>query len=173
MFFTTNHDENSWNGTVFERMGKNHLNFFVLATTFPDGMPLIYSGQEGGLNKRLAFFEKDTINWSDSTYHYFYQSMMRLKERHPALVNGEEQGSFERVDVENPNIYAFLRKPKQGTENLMVLLNFGEEDVELPNGILPAKFTVPMGGKGIRVSPKTMNHVAKAHDFLVLTYEEE
>ncbi|MCB0641715.1 MAG: alpha-amylase, partial [Phaeodactylibacter sp.] len=56
MQFTTNHDENSWNGTIEERMGEAGDAMNVLAFTF-DGMPLIYSGQEAGLNKRLEFFE--------------------------------------------------------------------------------------------------------------------
>ena len=67
MFFTTNHDENSWNGTIRERMGENGKNFFVLCTTFPNGMPLLYSGQEYGLDKRLRFFDKDTIEATDSS----------------------------------------------------------------------------------------------------------
>ena len=55
LYFTTNHDENSWNGTVFERYGNKHLLQAILAFTI-DGMPLLYSGQEAGLNKRLKFF---------------------------------------------------------------------------------------------------------------------
>ncbi|MCD4697158.1 MAG: alpha-amylase, partial [Bacteroidales bacterium] len=66
MTFITNHDENSWNGTVMERMGKTGLTFAMLSYTLP-GMPLIYSGQEVGLNKRLEFFEKDKINWDYSS----------------------------------------------------------------------------------------------------------
>ena len=129
MFFTTNHDENSWNGTVYERMADNHLNFFVLATTFPNGMPLIYSGQEARLNKRLAFFEKDTIEWSDTTLYSFYEKMIHLKSTHPALMNGKDQGSFERLPNENLNAYGYIREAKNG-EKLMVLLNFGKEKVE-------------------------------------------
>jgi len=52
MNFITNHDENSWNGTVKERMGDAAAAFAVLSYTLP-GMPLIYSGQEVGLDKRL------------------------------------------------------------------------------------------------------------------------
>ncbi|MEZ4908436.1 MAG: alpha-amylase family glycosyl hydrolase [Saprospiraceae bacterium] len=61
MNFTTNHDENSWNGTVYERMGKAADAMTVLAFTW-QGMPLVYSGQEAGLNKRLSFFDKDEID---------------------------------------------------------------------------------------------------------------
>ena len=64
MNFTTNHDENSWNGTVHERYGEGYKIFAVLMATVP-GMPLVYSGQEAGLDKRLEFFEKDAINWKE------------------------------------------------------------------------------------------------------------
>jgi glycosidase len=62
MTFTSNHDENSWNGTAFERMGDAVECMAVFSATVP-GMPLIYSGQEDELNKRLKFFEKDVIEW--------------------------------------------------------------------------------------------------------------
>ena len=61
MNFTTNHDENSWNGTTREKYGDGEKAFAVLSYTLP-GMPLVYSGQEAGLNKRLQFFIKDTID---------------------------------------------------------------------------------------------------------------
>ena len=57
MQFTSNHDENTWNGTVFERLGNAAESFAVFSFLIPD-MPLIYSGQEAGLNKRLEFFDK-------------------------------------------------------------------------------------------------------------------
>lgn len=123
MFFTTNHDENSWNGTVYERMKGNHKNFFVLATTMKYGMPLIYSGQEAGLSKRLAFFEKDTIDWSDTGLFAFYAQMTQLKRTHPALVNGEGQGDFKEITAED-GLYAYTRS--KGDRSLAVLLNLSD-----------------------------------------------
>ena len=67
MSFTTNHDENSWNGTVGERLGDAAEIMTVLTYVMP-GTPLIYSGQEYGLDKRLAFFEKDFIPKKESSY---------------------------------------------------------------------------------------------------------
>ena len=61
MQFTSNHDENSWNGTVFERLGESFETFAVLTCVIPD-MPLVYTGQEAGNAKRLSFFDKDTVN---------------------------------------------------------------------------------------------------------------
>ncbi|MDP5099765.1 MAG: alpha-amylase, partial [Nonlabens sp.] len=43
MNFITNHDENSWNGSVKERMGDAGEAMLVMSYAIP-GMPLIYSG---------------------------------------------------------------------------------------------------------------------------------
>jgi glycosidase len=93
MQFITNHDENSWAGTVFERLGEGHKAFATLSFTVP-GMPLMYSGQEAGLNKRLKFFDKDVIDWSDTSLQSFYTDLNDLKAQHPALWSGQpEAGS--------------------------------------------------------------------------------
>ena len=58
LWFTTNHDENSWNGTEYEKYGLAAKALAVFSFTW-DGIPLIYTGQELPNNKRLQFFEKD------------------------------------------------------------------------------------------------------------------
>ncbi|GAB3113030.1 alpha-amylase [Aestuariicella hydrocarbonica] len=130
MMFTTNHDENSWTGTVFERYGQAHRAFAVLAFTL-DGMPLIYSGQEAGLNKRLQFFEKDPIDWQDYPLQPFYQQLLRLKAATPALWSGANGGEF--VPLPDPNAdaksYVFERQHPQG--DVLVGLNFSAEAVRL------------------------------------------
>jgi len=88
MLFTSNHDENSWNGTVFERLGGGVGTFAVLSATLP-GMPLVYSGQEAALSKRLEFFEKDQIPWGDYRFQWLYSALLNLKRRNRALWNGE------------------------------------------------------------------------------------
>ncbi|MAN05092.1 MAG: alpha-amylase [Owenweeksia sp.] len=130
MYFTSNHDENSWNGTVYERMGVNHKNFFVLSATLENGMPLIYGGQEWGLSKSLSFFEKDTINGSDTALFNFYKSIVTLKNTHPALHNGEDQGVMQQLHSQVPSVYAFKRI-KNGRE-LFVAINFDREEVTFP-----------------------------------------
>lgn len=127
MFFTTNHDENSWNGTVQERMGENAENYFVLCTTLPKAMPLIYGGQEAGLSHRLAFFEKDTISWEDNSLEEFYTQMLQLKANHPCLNNGAGQASFSQLETGSENAHGFRRA--KGEDELLVFVNMGDEDV--------------------------------------------
>ena len=108
MYFTSNHDENSWNGTVKERLGEGAKAFTVLTFTVP-GMPLIYSGQEADLNKRLEFFEKDVIEWKDHDLSDFYSVLINLKKKNKALWNGEHGGNMTRVHTSNDQaIFSFI-----------------------------------------------------------------
>ncbi|GLC23929.1 alpha-amylase family glycosyl hydrolase [Roseisolibacter agri] len=125
MYFTSNHDENSWQGTEFERMKANHLPAFVLAATMQNGMPLVYTGQEVSMNKRLRFFEKDTVNWSGPSLAGFYRRMLALKDSQPALANGGWGGRQVALQTNGGDrVYAFTRT--QGENTVLVAVNFGD-----------------------------------------------
>lgn len=125
MYFTSNHDENSWSGTVFERMGKAYEALAVLTSTIK-GMPLIYSGQEAGLDKRLSFFDKDSIDWTTLEYEEFYKQLLQLKKDNPALWNGAFGAKATRINTTHntENIYAFSRQ-KEDNE-VIVILNLSD-----------------------------------------------
>jgi glycosidase len=128
MYFTSNHDENSWQGTEFERMGANHLPAFVLSATVQNGMPLLYTGQEVSMNKRLRFFEKDTVDWSGPSLAPFYTAMFDLKERQPALWNGPWGGPQTTLRTTGGDrVYAFTRT--KGANTVLVAVNFGDAPV--------------------------------------------
>lgn len=128
MYFTSNHDENSWNGTDEELFGDNFQNFAVLAATI-DGMPLVYNGQESGLDKQLEFFQKDTIEWKEYKYQDFYSTLFELKDRNEALWNGQYGGDFVRVPNDRPeSVYSFKRL--KGDSEVLVILNFEDSAVE-------------------------------------------
>lgn len=129
MQFITNHDENSWQGTEYERMGDAVPAFAALSFTV-EGIPLIYSGQEAGLNKRLLFFEKDTINWTNLSMQKFYQSLVSLKRGNRALWNGTAGAPMVFVETSAPqNVLAFTRE-KDKTQVLAVF-NLSPNPVEL------------------------------------------
>lgn len=126
MYFTSNHDENSWQGTEFERMGENHLPAFVVAATIANSFPLLYTGQEARLSKRLRFFEKDTVTFGDTTLVPFYRALFSAKQRTPALWNGDEGGVQVRLAGEGgAAVYAFTRT--KGESAVLVAVNFGDE----------------------------------------------
>ena len=123
MYFTTNHDENSWNGSDIELWGANFENFAVLSATVA-GMPLIYTGQESILDKRLEFFEKDEVEWKEYAYEDFYRLLLTIQEQNTALWNGALGG--ERTRIESPDgTYAFIRK--RGQNEVIVAINITEE----------------------------------------------
>lgn len=119
MLFTSNHDENSWNGTEFERMGAGSVCMAVLTATLP-GMPLVYSGQESAFNRRLRFFDKDTIDWQDYRLEPFYQKLFTLKHSYQPLWNGTWGGKAERIHTSADSlVYAFVRE-KEGDRVFVV-----------------------------------------------------
>ncbi len=168
MHFITNHDENSWNGTEFERMGKAVKAMAVLAFTF-DGMPLIYSGQEAGLNKRLEFFEKDTIHWNKlADFEPFYRTLLDLKHRNTALWNGAAGGQPILLDTEHSGkVLLYLRE--KGKNRVVVLLNLSAEsqDVVLNDKRLEGSYTNVFGDSSIAITPG-MRVQLNAWDYLVL-----
>ncbi|MCX7986595.1 MAG: alpha-amylase family glycosyl hydrolase [Bacteroidales bacterium] len=121
MQFTSNHDENSWNGTEFERLDGGAQTFAVLAATVP-GMLLIYNGQEAAFNRRLKFFEKDSISWDGYVFENFYRQLIGLKKSNPALWNGSAGGSFRRVyTTDSRNVIVYVRQKENN--QVVVMLN--------------------------------------------------
>jgi glycosidase len=151
IFFITNHDENSWQGSEFERMGDAVEAFAVLTHTVA-GMPLIYSGQEAGLEKRLEFFEKDEIDWSNLQYQAFYKTLNDLKKNNKALWNGAEGGPMQRILTDNNvNVFSFVRR--KGNDMVFVILNLSPESrtVNVASGQAPReRLTELFTGETIR-----------------------
>ena len=121
--FTSNHDENSWSGTEFEREGAAADACAVLCFTLPGSQPLIYTGQEIGLDRRLEFFEKDPItDWSANAYTAFWKKLVDLKHGNPALAAGERGGEMTWLDA--PEGVVAFRRTLKGND-VVVVANFG------------------------------------------------
>jgi glycosidase len=154
MQFTSNHDENSWNGTEFERMGDAALTFAVLSATI-DGMPLIYNGQEMGLDRRLEFFEKDPIIWVRNEYFEFYSKLFNLRLTNNALFNGSRGGEMIRLETDsNESIYAFTRE-KNG-DKVLVILNLSDvsHEVSINADTLRGSYNELFSGSAINFTDK-------------------
>ncbi|MFQ5583377.1 MAG: alpha-amylase family glycosyl hydrolase [Calditrichia bacterium] len=129
MIFTSNHDENSWHGTVFERLDGAAEALAVFCGVFR-GMPLIYSGQEAGLNRRLKFFEKDTIQWKAHKFRDIYTKLFHAKKSNKALWNGIAGGDIVRLRTTNDkNVYAFGRR--KGDDRILAVFNLSPQQQEI------------------------------------------
>lgn len=125
MNFTTNHDENSWKGTVTETFGEADEVMAVMTYVIP-GMPLIYSGQEYDLNHRLKFFEKDSFPKNKGKYFSLYSKLQKIKTTNPALQGGKDAAAYNRLQTsDNNNILAFSRE-KEGN-NIVFIANLSDE----------------------------------------------
>jgi glycosidase len=122
MNFITNHDENSWNGTIDERLGESWGAMAVLSYSLR-GMPLIYSGQEVGLDHRLSFFEKDSIDWNKPNgeeYFNFYKGLNKLKQEKAFSINSSIS-----CDIIGENLFRIVRGDSSEYQ-IILNLNSGE-----------------------------------------------
>jgi alpha-amylase len=129
MLFTSNHDENSWNGTEYEKYGLAAQALAVFSTTWK-GVPLIYSGQENPNHKRLQFFDKDPIVWSVTPQlHDFYKTLLQVRREHPAIDGNKSSTAMFLETGAYDKAIAFVRS--RDNRKVIVILNLSEEDTEI------------------------------------------
>jgi alpha-amylase len=128
MYFTSNHDENSWNKADYGTMpGPSHAPFAVLTQTIEKSVPLIYSGQEEPFLDSISFFYKDTITFSKFGRANFYKTLLNLRKNNPALA---ANASFKKLATSNDSaLYAFERE-KDGNK-VLVILNLSKQAQQL------------------------------------------
>ena len=138
MNFITNHDENSWNGTEFERMGDAVPLFAAFCYVVP-GMPMMYTGQISGNHHRLEFFEKDLID-ADADYSLaaLYEQLNGMRARNKALFSPEAGAPMERIACDNDAIFA-CKRHKEGrwhSNTVIAVMNMSdqEQNVTLETG---------------------------------------
>lgn len=125
-FFTSNHDENSWNGSEHEKYGNAARLFAVFSCTW-NSIPMIYSGQELPNYKRLKFFDKDQIEWGENyLLHDFYKILLWLRKTNKALTAGDSNVITNKISTNRDDkIFAFLKS--NNDEAILVVLNFSNE----------------------------------------------
>lgn len=166
LFFTTNHDENSWNGTEYEKYESAAKAFAVFTSTWP-GMPLVYSGQEMPNRKRLRFFEKDEIEWTQQPLlHQFYQSLLVTRRNNKALHSGS---TFIKLETGiDEQILAYLQV--NDGHKLLTLLNLSpisRINCSISNTELPGKYTNIFSGIEYNLQESTSFEL-QAWEFIVL-----
>lgn len=135
MIFTSNHDENAWAGTEFERFGPALPNAFALLFT-SEGIPLIYNGQEAGNDKRLKFFERDPIAWKGHPHATLIRDWISFRDAHPALHNAPWGARMVQVTNSDPEkVFSFVRA--KGGDAVFVLQNYSGDARNVTLGELP------------------------------------
>ncbi|MFI0491328.1 alpha-amylase family glycosyl hydrolase [Flavobacterium sp.] len=138
MYFTSNHDENSWNHADFGTFpGVIHEPFAVFSQTMKNSIPLIYSGQEEPVLRALEFFEKDPITFKNFEREKFYKTLLNLRKRNEAL---SANASFRKIAVGDEKvIYAYVRE--KGNKKVLVILNFSstEQSIAITDNSLIGK----------------------------------
>jgi alpha-amylase len=169
LYFTQNHDENTWNGSELDLYGPAADAFNVLMFTW-QGMPMLYNGQEDGLNQRLAFFEKDPIQWKEYAKAEFFQNLCALKHNNKSLQTGLNGGVLEKIETnDNDAIYAFTRN--KDDDRVIVVLNLSKENKNVtlhPKDELLGAYLNVFGANSVQVT-KDMNLYLKPWEYLVLT----
>ena len=141
-WFTANHDENTWNGTEYEKYGHMAKALAVFSCMW-NGVPLIYSGQELPNHKRLKFFDKDHIEWSETcALHDFYKILLSFHTEHPALRAGDNDIKTLRLRTSNDDkVFGYVRKKED--REVLVLLNLSGvavEQLKIEDGVVSGKF---------------------------------
>lgn len=148
LLFTSNHDENTYYGTEYEKYGLAAMAMAVFSCTWP-GIPLIYSGQEKPNVKRLAFFEKDCIDWEGAvTLHDFYHTLLQFRKRNKAL---QESASVIILASGHPDVLVYLCRRQQ--DKVLVCLNFSKinADCKLDHPALPGNYDVLFSDERITI----------------------
>lgn len=142
MHFTSNHDENSWAGTEFDRLGVSAKTFAALTFVIP-GMPLLYNGQEVGFNKMLKFFDKDEIDWTEnSEFTEFYKRLIELKQNNTTLSAADKGADMFRIRTSNNvNVFAFTRE--NDDDKIFAIFNLSnlDQEVELIDNVFVGSYT--------------------------------
>ena len=119
MNFISNHDENSWSGDEYERMG-DAVEMMTVFTYLIPGMPLIYTGQEYGNHHRLEFFEKDCIDRDEECeMRELYTELNSLRAENPALFSPEKGAKMLRLPADNDKIFAMVREQNVSKKKML------------------------------------------------------
>ena len=157
MTFVSNHDKNSWEGTEFEQFG-DALEAAIVLSVVGEGIPLIYSGQEAGSDKRLLFFDKDEIDWREHELGDFYRHLFALKKQHCALWNGAWGAPMVRVpNSAESAVLSFVRAHPAGeggaADAVFAVLNLSasEHEVGFGEGPHPGSYLDAFSGEPVEV----------------------
>ena len=170
LMFTSNHDENTWNGSEFSRMGAAAHVMAALTFVLPQGMPLIYTGQEVGLDRSFPFFDRAPIeNYAPNEHTDFYRRLCAVKHANPALRAGELGGMMTEIENNAKDcMLSFVRE--RGDNRVVALFNLSPYTIlaDFDTGIYAGGYTDAMTGERYEL-PSHVRHEMAPWTFRILT----
>jgi len=145
--FTTNHDETMWDApppALFDGMEGSKA-AFVLATSMP-GAPLVYNGQELGVEDSVSFFARTPYGWTQQPeIRHFHREYLNLYRESPALREGS-------LDVHTPDaedVLVYERATEEETLLAAVNVRDTSKTVSVPDAYAGASLTDALSGKSV------------------------
>jgi glycosidase len=153
--YISNHDSNAWEGTQFEEFGDG-LEPAIVLSVVGDGFPMLYNGQEAGNTKRLAFFEKDPIEWRPHPIGDLYQKLFALKKRNTTLWNGQWGAPMVRVwNTQPAKVLSFVRSNDR--DKVFAVFNFSaqEQTVKFTHAPFEGQYRDYFSGDAVEMKAST------------------
>ena len=132
MTYIANHDSNAWEGTQYENFGAALPAMIALSFT-GEGLPTIYNGQEACNSKRLEFFERDPIDWSQAKgceLTDLFRNLIAFRDANPALHNAPWSARMIKVESDQPKQVLSWVRQKDGNK-VLGLFNFSDQPVNV------------------------------------------
>ncbi|MEG2239912.1 MAG: alpha-amylase family glycosyl hydrolase [Alistipes sp.] len=168
--FTSNHDENSWNGSEFTRMGAARELMTVFTFVAPRGIPLIYTGQEIGYDHRFQFFDRDPMPFAVANeFTALYGRLIRLKHTNRALAAGEQGGAV--IELSNNAedcLMTFVRETEDA--RVVAVMNFSPYSIQADfnTGVYAGIYTDALTGERVEL-PSHVERQMEAWTYQILT----
>lgn len=159
--FITNHDETAWDAPPTQIFGgKTGSVAAFVATTFLRGVPLIYSGQEVGVNVNMPFFDRYPINWTMNP-----QLFQEYKDLMAIYTTSETARVGTTTSYVNFDVIAF-KKIKNG-EEMCFLINTRNTAITytLPNDLQNTTWTNAMNNGSV---PLGTDVTLQPYEYLIL-----
>ncbi|MFI3302803.1 MAG: alpha-amylase family glycosyl hydrolase [Rikenellaceae bacterium] len=170
MTFTSNHDENSWQGTEQSRFGAALEIMNVFSFLVPGSMPLIYTGQEVGYDHSFQFFDRDPIpHYEANETTEFYKKLINIKRSHTSLRAGEQGGVWCTIHNNAEDCLLVLVR-ETSADRVVAIMNMSPHTIYTcyNTGIYAGNYKDAMTGEDYHL-PDEMNELLDGWQYRVLS----
>ena len=151
MYYLDNHDVNSYDRTIVEAFPQESLPAMWTHIFTMPGMPMLYTGDQISYNHKMAFMEKDSVDWGEVSWDAspLIRELSRIRRENPALYTGREGGSFEELPLGNKKLLAYQRASED--RQILCVFNLSAdiiEDVDLSSCLTGTETVLLSGAEG-------------------------